>query len=691
MRIQRRGGEGNILNSKAEFNRSYIPRLVVDRKGEEEREKARIEEAKRKKDNLDGEEDRWKTQKVDARDRERRKRKEVPTGGLSSIQEEDEEYVWGRRKRRRKIKEQILGENWGEEEEDIQARKEDDCFKDGGEEDPGRSKDDSGMVLLNPVKDSVQIQREDPMQDLDLLPPSKGRQILVGSPVEDSSPIAGMMLPKLNMVVEPSHVHAGAAGTNGERGDRKFVGMTGTGEREAAMVPDDGGGSKDEGMVGDDSLVPQRGDGVKVPDCVPAPSMGEKGKSVVGSREMEEDICMASVRKRVKTPRAPQRDGGAVLGIRRSGVKRKSNPPRLESSLFNNTLTIPDYYPRAHNNTRRRMMMKEEDGFSDMDMLEWERWTQEYVDRQAKDNEDSSGGDGGSEEDNVRGQQLVTRDSGPDKMEMMNWPGTEIEDDEWTEEALSFMERSGCDTPSRYKAPLDLSLGMSACIEGTTTPQLKWRGPLGTTILDGSAVLELSREDPEPQDTTDEQEEPQVKQDSTEVEAIITEVKELSITAVDERGEVEKTLNVRGQHLHSVNSGVSQLNEDDNDSTAPLTQHPSMVEGTESSGCTYVEGVCSIHGPATKKWRGGKKWGAKKNGLFGWVYDRKTYWVCEKRRGGLVGGPEGETKPTFIYMGGSKDAQNLSGYTTKGGKGTTTEGRFRDFVKTSRPARDSRK
>ena len=88
---------------------------------------------------------------------------------------------------------------------------------------------------------------------------------------------------------------------------------------------------------------------------------------------------------------------------------------------------------------------------------------------------------------------------------------------------------------------------------------------------------------------------------------------------------------------------------------------------------------------------GGKKWGAQKNGLFGWVDDRKTYWVCEKRKGGLGGGPEGETKPTFIYMGGSKDAKNLSGYTTKGGKGTTTAGRFRDFEKSSRPARGSRK
>ena len=30
VRIRRRGGEGGILNSKAEFNRCFIPRLVVE-------------------------------------------------------------------------------------------------------------------------------------------------------------------------------------------------------------------------------------------------------------------------------------------------------------------------------------------------------------------------------------------------------------------------------------------------------------------------------------------------------------------------------------------------------------------------------------------------------------------------------------------------------------------------------------
>ena len=97
--------------------------------------------------------------------------------------------------------------------------------------------------------------------------------------------------------------------------------------------------------------------------------------------------------------------------------------------------------------------------------------------------------------------------------------------------------------------------------------------------------------------------------------------------------------------------------------------------------------MCSIHGPATKNWKGSRKWGAKKNSLVWWKYDRKTYWVCEQRKGGPVGGPE----PTFIYMGGNTEAKNLSGYKTTGGKGTDAVGRFRDFEKSSQPTRGSRK
>ena len=85
--------------------------------------------------------------------------------------------------------------------------------------------------------------------------------------------------------------------------------------------------------------------------------------------------------------------------------------------------------------------------------------------------------------------------------------------------------------------------------------------------------------------------------------------------------------------------------------------------------------------------------GVKKNGLFGWKYTRKTYWICEKRSGGPVDVPEpvGRPEPTFIYMGVSRGVKNLSSRSTTGGKGVDRVERFRDFGVSSQPAGDSRK
>ena len=44
MRIRRREGEGAILNSRGEFNRSYIPRLVLREEDEKVDRELRIEE-----------------------------------------------------------------------------------------------------------------------------------------------------------------------------------------------------------------------------------------------------------------------------------------------------------------------------------------------------------------------------------------------------------------------------------------------------------------------------------------------------------------------------------------------------------------------------------------------------------------------------------------------------------------------
>ena len=104
------------------------------------------------------------------------------------------------------------------------------------------------------------------------------------------------------------------------------------------------------------------------------------------------------------------------------------------------------------------------------------------------------------------------------------------------------------------------------------------------------------------------------------------------------------------------------------------TNHPTMVKrGVRDSMddgdvlCAYTDGVCATHGPATKKWRGGRVWGKKKNGLFGWKYDRKTYWICEKKRGDLPGVGTEKEEPTFILMGTSKSRLTPSNVNTTGG------------------------
>ena len=97
--------------------------------------------------------------------------------------------------------------------------------------------------------------------------------------------------------------------------------------------------------------------------------------------------------------------------------------------------------------------------------------------------------------------------------------------------------------------------------------------------------------------------------------------------------------------------------------------------------CVYTDGVCAAHGPATKKWRGGRVWGQKKNGLFGWKYGRKTYWMCEKRRGDIPRVEEAIEEPTFILMSSSKDRLTPSIASTTGGKSKRL-GDFGDVTRT---------
>ena len=373
-------------------------------------------------------------------------------------------------------------------------------------------------------------------------------------------------------------------------------------------------------------------------------------------------------------------DGGKKIGPRRTDMKRRSGIiKRLDSSVDTKSRTITDYYSPRAPSKRKRMMNGE---------IEWEEegeWTEVALSFPER-----------SEVGTPSRVDYPTTQGTTTPLEA----GTMWEDDdEWTSEALSFLERSETNTPIRGRLPSSLD------VQYSTTTQLKWRGQRDSSEEERCAEPQLSGDEQVVLDTDhdvldDDRARGEAGDDEQiRVDSLTTDVEALRISTRTEPAVLRS--NGRGPQAdlsgtRDINPGVRQEVIDDLDSnipTTPLPQHPSMVEGSEDKGCSYTEGVCAVHGPATKKWRGGKTWGVKKNGLYGWKYTRRTYWICEKRPGGPVEttGPVGGPEPTFIYMGVSTGAKNLSNRTSTGGNGVGRVERFRDFEMSSQPAGRSRK
>ena len=122
VRIRRRGGDGAVLNSRGEFNRSYIPRLrVVEEEETEENREARLRSRELKIRELIEQDTAWEKDKV----------VELGDGALRGpmtspkkrSKEDQESYgaVEGapdKRKRRKTLKHQLLEEGWGEQDLD---------------------------------------------------------------------------------------------------------------------------------------------------------------------------------------------------------------------------------------------------------------------------------------------------------------------------------------------------------------------------------------------------------------------------------------------------------------------------------------------------------------------------------------------------------------------------------------------
>ena len=116
VRIARRGGSGSVLNSKSEYNRSFIPRLTVIEEDEvEEMEALEEQAAMERREEIDDDEECWKERKKKSRAEDIRRKKDRNQAFMKkrNIEDEDQEPT---RKRSKRLKYEVL-ENWGMGEE----------------------------------------------------------------------------------------------------------------------------------------------------------------------------------------------------------------------------------------------------------------------------------------------------------------------------------------------------------------------------------------------------------------------------------------------------------------------------------------------------------------------------------------------------------------------------------------------
>ena len=113
VQIRRRGGAGQILNSKAEYNRSHIPRLRVEDQEESKRREEEVEKEEEQRSlELSREQQIWEQDKTTERDTERRELAKLNWKGRKQLKTKRLKKEQGNR-RLKKFKYDILGEEWG--------------------------------------------------------------------------------------------------------------------------------------------------------------------------------------------------------------------------------------------------------------------------------------------------------------------------------------------------------------------------------------------------------------------------------------------------------------------------------------------------------------------------------------------------------------------------------------------------
>ena len=118
VRIRRRGGAGCILNSKAEYDRCRIPRLIVEEQDVEQLEKDEEQELAQKISSIEEQTADWGSRLYKKRELEdkamRSKVTKIVERKASDKREQEEAPEGAERKKRRKLKYSLEQDNWGE-------------------------------------------------------------------------------------------------------------------------------------------------------------------------------------------------------------------------------------------------------------------------------------------------------------------------------------------------------------------------------------------------------------------------------------------------------------------------------------------------------------------------------------------------------------------------------------------------
>ena len=123
VRIMERGGAGSILNSKSEFDRCRIPRLVMEEEDEEQIEKEQEEDLMNTRAAIEQQAKEWGAEAYDRRKEDDWKNWKMKTTSESQNQKrtnDDDTKTPGRRRKKRRF--ETLPEGWGEHQEGAMTR-----------------------------------------------------------------------------------------------------------------------------------------------------------------------------------------------------------------------------------------------------------------------------------------------------------------------------------------------------------------------------------------------------------------------------------------------------------------------------------------------------------------------------------------------------------------------------------------